>query len=538
MSSSYSSISEIFGLGNGYHRRKRPWYDMVSEADEEFDELRRAKSRSGNELVVIVDDEDERDQSHGSGRRSAKETIVVDDDKEKRDHSGKAEAQSARGTIVLDDDDEHPSGKGAGTQDEPIYFPEWITGSLISKTDHGRYFEIEDDEHVDNYFTTSEGEPSRSPSPVTTANKNLPLNRFNTPANEASDGNDNGECWNSLWQRAAARYAARRTSQLKTAINKPMESGELDDKHDVDNDHNTRHDGAADIGPFADRAHTRLSTPSEDSEDDFPTLTFSQSSQLTESPSTPTSSQSQIENAGSEDPESREIPFHCVPDEPICAGSDTSNDDLRENARNEKERIKRLKEEALKEKKRAFYMEWAPANLKTLETRLQKYRPLYTNPGSCWLYPGSVGVDHRTLDCKLTFKINDRGSRYNYTVNMGFIAILLQGQLCQNSIDGIINHAWHASHLCGNWTCTNPEHLVAEPGRTNLDRNNCLHGRRSVCNHQPRCMTGLKIKELKNIVRLRKRRVGLTLPDKTLLHPDNFNDDIDLALTIPNNMDV
>jgi hypothetical protein len=534
----------MFSFRNGYSTLKRAFWETDSDTEDGPDQFRRVRSPSEKEIVIIDDEED-------------------------GDDLGRARAGGGKETIVIDDDEEHGRGKGAGTQDEPIYFPEWITGSLISKADHRRHFEVGDDKNDENYFTASEGGPSRSPSPVVTTNKDLQLNRFVTPVNKAPNSNNNIEDWNSVWQRAreaATSSGRRRTSRFEKAVSEAPESeDEIDDENIVSICHrsqsvidseegaiplswrtdpfriaisetpepneelnedidlapdqhgeaneqlNARDSSPASVELYADHTSTRLGTLSEDPEDELPGLTFSQSSQLTESSVTPSSSQNFIGDLADDVQESPEIQSlkketrqGCGYENATPSNSDravtTRTEDADEEASKKEEKTNQLKE-----KKRTFYLDWAPANLRRLESRLQTFRPLYTDPGKCWIYTDGKYAHDGTVRISIDFKHNGRGS---YTVNVGFVALLVEGLLSEDAINGIINHSWHASHRCGNWRCTNPAHLVAEPGRMNISRNTCLNGNPPRCPHEPRCLTEFKIKEPKKIRKMTDDETG------------------------------
>ncbi|EPE32101.1 His-Me finger endonuclease [Glarea lozoyensis ATCC 20868] len=63
--------------------------------------------------------------------------------------------------------------------------------------------------------------------------------------------------------------------------------------------------------------------------------------------------------------------------------------------------------------------------------------------------------------------------------------------MSKRQMDGWVNKKWHASHLCGNWSCVNAKHIYVEEGRVNAGRNACfMH--RDECRHDPRCLKELK----------------------------------------------
>lgn len=70
---------------------------------------------------------------------------------------------------------------------------------------------------------------------------------------------------------------------------------------------------------------------------------------------------------------------------------------------------------------------------------------------------------------------------------------ILKSRLTEIQIAGIIDHAWHASHLCSNSTCLNWRHFWIESGSTNGSRRRCHRiGFRGKYPHFPRCMRDKK----------------------------------------------
>jgi hypothetical protein len=437
-------MNEISPPRSGHSTHKRKWWEIDFGDEEEDDGLRSARVRTGNEILVI------------------------------------------------DDEEEHPSTRGAGTEHDPVCFAEWTTGSVIPDMGNGIRFEIEDSD--DDNFTPIFKRLSDTPQSVGHERYHIGSAAVTTSPASPSD-------WRS------------------TPDNAILGTNEA---HVSEDDHQEHHGDEVDTRNISSgegylHAHytsSRLATPTEDSDDDMPTLSFSQTSQLIESPSTPSSSQNSIGAPNRHVSESRGIssiskdsPQVHLYKHPSLYPLDDSfpkgAEDVDEKHQREEESMARLKE-----KKRIFYMEWAPRNLRALRGRLLKYRPLITEPDNCWLYAGWAGIAKRTL--AMTVAFNHNGHQHKYTVNACFIALLVEGLLSQESISGIINHAWHASHLCGNWWCTNPGHIIAEPGPTNISRNPCFHGRSPACTHTPRCMTERRIREVAPII---ESKDGATSPD-------------------------
>ena len=108
----------------------------------------------------------------------------------------------------------------------------------------------------------------------------------------------------------------------------------------------------------------------------------------------------------------------------------------------------------------------------------------------CWLHPSppparNNGRPMGKIQCK--FSWTDSSGNHKLTVNVGFVALIVERQLTEEQMKGYVNESWHLSHLCGNWTCCNWRHMTVESGRINNSRNQCFP---SVghCSHEPPCM--------------------------------------------------
>ncbi|KAJ4358633.1 uncharacterized protein N0V89_003217 [Didymosphaeria variabile] len=115
------------------------------------------------------------------------------------------------------------------------------------------------------------------------------------------------------------------------------------------------------------------------------------------------------------------------------------------------------------------------------------------SPNRCRLYTGRrlPKPPSQTLRISIEFQHNSRVERLS--LNILVVKMLLDGSLSKEHIDGIVNNSWHASHLCGNWTCLNTKHVVPEPGSVNNNRNVCFRDVHGPCNHTPKCMKHLKL---------------------------------------------
>jgi hypothetical protein len=117
----------------------------------------------------------------------------------------------------------------------------------------------------------------------------------------------------------------------------------------------------------------------------------------------------------------------------------------------------------------------------------------------CWFHPsppparptvnGALRPCGKLQKC---FTWQDRRGKHSLVLNYGIVSKIINYKLTKQQKDGFINKQWHLSHLCGNWTCLNPEHTIVEPGKVNISRNNCF-SHRSGCPHDPKCLKDKKV---------------------------------------------
>ena len=110
-----------------------------------------------------------------------------------------------------------------------------------------------------------------------------------------------------------------------------------------------------------------------------------------------------------------------------------------------------------KKKKKLFYRKYGPRMVDKLGKRLTKLRtgPADTLPqDECWLCPNPTRFGQHRMVMKIDFIDEDgRNEKHTININAGCVAMLVHGSLTEKFKRGIIEHKWHASHLCGNWTC-------------------------------------------------------------------------------------
>lgn len=148
-------------------------------------------------------------------------------------------------------------------------------------------------------------------------------------------------------------------------------------------------------------------------------------------------------------------------------------------------------------RKRVFFDTHRHLKRASLERILQRYYsslPRDRSSKNCWLYSGSRlprRKGSQALCMCVTFR--DDGHPSTLYLNVLLVKMLLEDKLSREHIDGFVNEAWHVSHLCGNWTCLNTEHVVLEHGSINSKRNSCFRVVDGPCSHIPKCMKHLKL---------------------------------------------
>lgn len=150
----------------------------------------------------------------------------------------------------------------------------------------------------------------------------------------------------------------------------------------------------------------------------------------------------------------------------------------------------------VQERKRIFLQTYWRHKLPYLKRCVQayySYLPANRDADSCWLYTGPrlPKPPHHNLGVNISFMHNNKSEQV--ALHIVFISKLLQGLLSEEELVGIANESWHASHLCGNWTCLNERHVHPEPGKVNINRNPCFRNVSGPCAHIPVCLKHLKL---------------------------------------------
>lgn len=156
-----------------------------------------------------------------------------------------------------------------------------------------------------------------------------------------------------------------------------------------------------------------------------------------------------------------------------------------------------LNEPSVTERKRIFVWK-RPAKvakaMQDLVTQTYDLLDPFREDDECWIHPNPQttillpsGVERARGHISKNFAWTDEKGSHSLRVNFGIVAKLVSRKITQRQKDGFITQGWHLSHLCGNWTCLNPEHMTVEKGSINAARNTCF-SHRGGCRHSPPCM--------------------------------------------------
>ncbi|ORY19768.1 hypothetical protein BCR34DRAFT_3195 [Clohesyomyces aquaticus] len=149
----------------------------------------------------------------------------------------------------------------------------------------------------------------------------------------------------------------------------------------------------------------------------------------------------------------------------------------------------------LRQKKRLFYYEYWEDSIPSIERSLKRFHndvQTERQADICWLcrrpnmHPGTRAFN-------IEVKFTHDSQRHKIYIPLGFAAMMVEKLMTDKHREGIINEGWHCSHLCGNWTCLNPRHVVPEPGSININRNSCFPKFDEDCTHSPKCLKQLKV---------------------------------------------
>jgi len=318
------------------------------------------------------------------------------------------------------------------------------------------------------------------------------------------------ECCSSAWSRSAKRRRWDGDSKEK-----PILIGEVIAKKDNrrtftisdDEPEDRRKKGSKETEKIATKEPRKanrtsllsvlhLSDDSDPEDGGVPDLSFSQESASTELLETPPSSQSAEKSPkesswslGLKGTSLSEPAFADLPDFLVRPVSLSTVIETRIRKRNEDAEKRKLK-------KRLFFESYRQRYHRFLREKVNRYLrelPVSRSDDECWLYPSSRLYNSSSHTIHLRIRFFARGGSHIVRLNIGHILLLLEGKLTEEQKEGIIEHQWHASHLCGNWTCLNHRHIVPESGSTNLNRNRCFPKLEEPCLHEPQCLKRLKV---------------------------------------------
>ncbi|KAH7126968.1 hypothetical protein B0J11DRAFT_579388 [Dendryphion nanum] len=452
-----------------------------------------------------------------------------------------------REIVILDDEDDDghkTSYKGSGSQTDPILFPEWITGNIITRVNREAFVVNSDDEADDSSSQISEtatpcSEKSLSPSQAPeqfprellanlhhTARQPDELSQL-TPEPELEVESD--ILLNPLrLQRRTSISSSESLQGIFIHHHRESLSVDDDDNGEISPD-DTNDSEAEDDDDDCIIIYEEIKAPQvglslwafhvkEEVKDNSPGLTLSQDTQLTVDINTPTPSQDLRDAVGLP----RE-PTDCLYALKNQALKLPYTDDPTKNATDEF--LRAITDDngktLLKVRKRLFWHTYWKVQAPILKQRIQDhyYACMCEDRAAseCWLYKGPrITRGKRVVNFHVGFK--HQGKSEKLTIPIALIGRLWEGLMSNDEKEGVIEHSWHASHLCGNWTCLNPQHIIAEPGSINLSRNPCFADRDGRCLHSPQCLKHLKVDvhSLRPAMEMSKTAPAeglLTLPD-------------------------
>jgi hypothetical protein len=418
---------------------------------------------SRREIVVceIIDTEDNPEQRPAERRPLASVTIDL--------------------TLGREIYDGHPEIRGSGLKYDPYTLVEWTGDGVIAAINRGAHFDLTSDDEEEQNTIQRPVSFSRSPSPLI-FHQCPSLDNPLSPAREVHF-HDN--------PRMSARSAPGTLSHVPA-----FEKDEEEDNNDEDDIVTLDEDGIDDNEYIYSQDWT---TFKQEPADDVPTFPLSPKRTVTCGLPTPASSQNSGTNElgrGSDQssPISGKASAHTLGNDEATPKK-ARKGSLRERVPLTEEQ-KLILRKLLIKKKKAFYDTFGPSEVSFLKRKIAKWlqdNPQTKGEDECWLYTGPITKGQRTLSVPFYFSEEQYpGTKYNLSVNVAFVAMLVYGYMTEDFKKGIIEHSWHASHMCGNWTCTNPRHIIAEPGSINSTRNPCFHGTKPVCPHIPACKTHLR----------------------------------------------
>lgn len=457
-----------------------------------------------------------------------------------------------RELIVVDEDDTPAPSQGSGTQGDPIILGRWVTGNVIAEGMHDGCIVISDDDDDDDHVQQQEtviidiDQSSPRPAfsgflPISSPTRSAQSIAQNTilestlagfsvmpqaeksceqRADAPSEYNEHTSFWEKPEAESSSRTVSPRVAEYDTQqLNDFLETEETNECNDEDDD-------CIIVYEVSNSDHERQPWffTIKDEEDDIAPceLTSSQVTQSTDTLVTPSSSQ-QISSIA--DPPPRLFESIRYTEDKELPSTPSLSENLTKPATwthlSNKENDASIVKEQLQARKRLFWYTCWKLQRSKLKHQLQLYLQDVEgrrNSEDCWLYKGpKLSKTHHTLRVNVGFRHN--GKLWKLSINLALIGLVLANQMTTEHKEGIINGAWHASHLCGNWTCLNPQHINPEPGPINLSRNRCFADRDGPCSHHPPCLKHLKVK----LSTLRPPLEMAQLPDSQRIEFSSYN---------------
>ncbi|KAF2747589.1 hypothetical protein M011DRAFT_458439 [Sporormia fimetaria CBS 119925] len=406
--------------------------------------------------------------------------------------------RAVSGQVIVIDDDSKQSYVGSGTKEDPVRFPVWTSNNVIPSMDHKKCFVIEDDEE-------SDASEERREVPVVDLESD----------EERSDDSDE-------------ERSGESDEEQGQGVRNHIYSLESDT------------DGSDDEAPFvysqfaklAETMDTRTAELQKEGLSGFSTQKVEELGRKSEHPNHPwrNYSSSSSDSRSSSPASAKETSVGGWAGSAVHGAQDTTqtgeeNDSDHEEGtdnpftsstagiKSRSDILSRSWERTVPEsvgietvlpghaqlnplqiKKKMFFEVHVP-DMSRLKRRLASFRPETLEPAACWICPASKIRHCQWGALRTTYSFTVDGVRYNYALNAALIVLIAEDRLTKEQKEGIIMESWHVSHLRGDWSCTNPDHLTVELGKVNQSRNKCFH-RGGTCTHTPTCIVHLRQADL------------------------------------------
>ncbi|KAF2021924.1 hypothetical protein BU24DRAFT_457843 [Aaosphaeria arxii CBS 175.79] len=405
-------------------------------------------------------------------------SLYGDSDDESTSRHAKRRAGSPIIITDSDDDDDDvkevkPRGYGGrGSIFDPIVLPEWHSPSIISDESKGELVEISDDEDEDWDYEDQDDEDGND--------EESPLFKAPAPLSPSPLPNALPSRSQNLWAGApgVGDYAKEESPIERSKFPAFLDLINDSDADNGDDENGSLHEGTDD----EDEDHVFSFTGTSSSQLSQSTLALSQETDVTS-----------ISSASSQSQEATR-PKHSIwatktkDIEAFFAGTSSKPGADRYSVQYDNQ----VTLDLVTRKKLFWYRYWKiclPQIRRTFNRYLEHANA--SDDEQCYLYKGPrLASAGRVLS--LTAQFRHKGHMERLTINVGLVAMLLDDRITDAHRKGIVEEGFHASHLCGNWTCINSRHIVPELGAVNINRNRCFPKMEEACWHTPPCMKHLK----------------------------------------------